>query len=1119
MPPHSHRVAEAQDNIWKRNEEVLWRLYLKEHKTLKDVKRIMESEYDFPTTRLPTYASKLHDLGLRKKMKREHWHAVYHHYVKSGYKHSAIYFNGIRIPWAKAWKEIRRSGARECNDCHTTGLPVDVVMRSPSPDLAIQSSISPSVIQIPWGLSDVSLEALSPAAVVHRSKFYEIPSNLLRMNMINISQQSLTRVRMGGDKPSYHRHSLCSPSKLGLEPILLQSLSLAQPGSTRLGISSAIDELSNAFYKLANGDFIWTPPGTPLDESLEVIINKTPNVVLQKLLESDYPTVRTAVKPVLYYLSKLNRVDDFFNVLEAICQFHPKLVNHDAYLQLAGDLGCVKSCRLLLRTWCWPKGDPYSYGYGHTYIDGFLDAIEKGHIENAKIMAEHVCKPITVPPQPENILAYKIFWNFLWAVASGPHSKLRRVASLGLQDPDVLHMLQWFLEGGAKVDLPAGLTRCLDGVGPGLGHHYTRYTPTNWKLTVLDCLYFRNIELYSYIAEHSAQVKTNVTRSGAHRAASEGIESLRTYLLCRPSHTPAEQDNFMDILLTEEFLRAEVDDNIDFVVINTLLDYALDLQKFRFKLSASLMLYYVIKAASRQGMHPKVYHIVKTLKYLGADIVAETIHKAVEAESITLLELLSSYDADFKSQGALALCTALKLGNYEAVNRLLEMGVDVNATLREYGQECGMTILAQANMRMPKRKSQVFGQELNLFGQEVDPFRPKILLVNCELLKYLISRNVKLRANLADPDLRHLLYLVIEHGLRYGNGADTFEKVKVLLDAEPLTNDRQRTEPCLLEACFAGVRGGRLDITVPQRLIFLNYLLDRGISARYSGVLSLLIRYHAPHREIRGLLKRGVDISTFNSEYRDHPRPLPSFTPLAAAARVGSLDLVRLLVQRGADVNQPPKEFRGRTALQAACEGELLDTDEYSINTDVVRFLIDKGADINAPPAPFGGVTALQAAAMRGNFEIVLLLLDQGADINAPPAEEYGYCALDGSATYGKLDMVQFLLNLGALSHDRGQSGYKGAIHLAENDDQSVIADMIRKHALKNGKTGEELFSHHSEWEDAPSEFSGFDEDLDDELGDASDNLDNANDGLGDADEVNDTWFENEYFWQEQLPL
>jgi Ankyrin repeats (3 copies) len=60
----------------------------------------------------------------------------------------------------------------------------------------------------------------------------------------------------------------------------------------------------------------------------------------------------------------------------------------------------------------------------------------------------------------------------------------------------------------------------------------------------------------------------------------------------------------------------------------------------------------------------------------------------------------------------------------------------------------------------------------------------------------------------------------------------------------------------------------------------------------------------------------------------------------------------------------------------------------------IVKILLDAGADVNAPPADKSGKTALAAAAGRGHIGLCQTLLDAGADVNAPPADEEGKTAL-----------------------------------------------------------------------------------------------------------------------------
>ena len=93
-------------------------------------------------------------------------------------------------------------------------------------------------------------------------------------------------------------------------------------------------------------------------------------------------------------------------------------------------------------------------------------------------------------------------------------------------------------------------------------------------------------------------------------------------------------------------------------------------------------------------------------------------------------------------------------------------------------------------------------------------------------------------------------------------------------------------------------------------------------------------------------------------------------TALMLAARWGKTEVVKLLLDRGADIET--KDNNGQTALMLATQ---------SGNTEIVELLLDRDANIEAKN--YHGNTALMLAAGRGNTEIVKLLLDRGADIEA----------------------------------------------------------------------------------------------------------------------------------------
>jgi ankyrin repeat protein len=822
-----------------------------------------------------------------------------------------------------------------------------------------------------------------------------------------------------------------------------------------------------------------TAPGKPLDDPLEVALNLTPKSLLQKIIENDSPTVQAAVETLMSDLAFLGRKDEFASLFKVIKHIHPKWACRSLYLEYAGGLGCVETCHLLLGMELRPNYDDKNWECDGNYADAVLESVARGHIECAKVLLRHAIKANATPFQQQGTPAMTIFGVFLETVVEGTYHSIQLghgdKLPFGLENPAVLHILDWFLKAGANVDLPFQYRSC-DLFS------YARYAREYWTFTVLDYTYFENPELYSHLVGYSVNFGVKLTRSGIHRSANEGISSLYTYLVSRASHTPTDQDKILDIFFTEEFQKRKWRKNLGFNIIRTFLDYDLGLQGFRIKLSVSEMIYYVVDAACQQGIHPSLCPILTALIHKGAEITAETIDAAVENEGTALIQLLYSYGADIKNQGALALGTAAKLGNYNAVDWLLDKGIDINAArfVNDTGKQ--MSIMACAN------KSGAHGR-VDILGHVVHPqiYRERPIM-SCAMLKYLISRHAKPRANPNETSLRYFLGLVIRYGVKDGDLTETFNKVEYLLNAEPLIDDPSSTEPCLLESCFASQMHSSSRSLPHEILALLKLLLNHGVSVRGSGILSLLILSHAPLDEIERYLNSGVDINAYFGKYWDYQENIYQCTPIQAAAFVGSIDLARLLLQKGANINQPGVGNSRYTAFQFACIfspwGERERLDKFNL----IKFFIDNRADVN-PPGGGGMSTPIETAAGEGNFEIVLLLLSNGADVNGPHMRWNNPSPLDEAARFGNLDMVQFLLNLGALSHKRGESGYRGAIHTSECEGYQAVADMIRQHAIKNGKCGEELVAHYRQWEDSASD-------------DDSDNVSGASDAGSEGLEV-----------------
>jgi ankyrin repeat protein len=111
------------------------------------------------------------------------------------------------------------------------------------------------------------------------------------------------------------------------------------------------------------------------------------------------------------------------------------------------------------------------------------------------------------------------------------------------------------------------------------------------------------------------------------------------------------------------------------------------------------------------------------------------------------------------------------------------------------------------------------------------------------------------------------------------------------------------------------------------------------------------------------------------------PRPIvideKESNPLFNAAKKGNIDAISLMLAAG--VSAESRGLDGATVLQtAAAEGQ----------TELIKTLIEHGAEIDGPVAP-GKFSALSAAIKGDHAEVVDLLLREGASPN-PPYRSYG---------------------------------------------------------------------------------------------------------------------------------
>ena len=228
-------------------------------------------------------------------------------------------------------------------------------------------------------------------------------------------------------------------------------------------------------------------------------------------------------------------------------------------------------------------------------------------------------------------------------------------------------------------------------------------------------------------------------------------------------------------------------------------------------------------------------------------------------------------------------------------------------------------------------------------------------------------------------------------------------------DVDAVAGDGSRAVHCALEP------RGRVSVTPERRATVADMLLAHG--ARYTIYIAA-IRGDSPF--VREALSQ--DSSLANFEDTCHRRPI------SAAARRNDLEMVRLLLQHGADPNLPE---------EGAPRGHALWVAVYHQHREMARVLVEHGADPNAMVESSG--TPILFA--RKDPELHRLLLAHGG-IDAPSPREQLERLIDDQDLAGVEELLK--ANPG-LVHD--PSAYWGEGILAgpaNGRNQAMLALLIR---------------------------------------------------------------------------
>ncbi|KAJ8108358.1 hypothetical protein OPT61_g8230 [Boeremia exigua] len=191
-----------------------------------------------------------------------------------------------------------------------------------------------------------------------------------------------------------------------------------------------------------------------------------------------------------------------------------------------------------------------------------------------------------------------------------------------------------------------------------------------------------------------------------------------------------------------------------------------------------------------------------------------------------------------------------------------------------------------------------------------------------------------------------------------------------------------------------------------RHLDLVRLLLDLGADANsiVPGSSYLCTAALAGVEYVQVLLEAGANLNIQCSECADSNYNCHYGPALFTAAGYGELDVMRFLVENGANVNFGPHIGRYGSPLSAAVTGGHL---------ECVRYLVDNGADVNSTMETAEIGSPLATAAVAGNLDLVRYLVDSGAKIDTyvPYGKYSSAVAAAALGSHRSLDVIKYFVD------------------------------------------------------------------------------------------------------------
>ncbi|KAL7937002.1 ankyrin repeat-containing domain protein [Trichoderma chlorosporum] len=219
----------------------------------------------------------------------------------------------------------------------------------------------------------------------------------------------------------------------------------------------------------------------------------------------------------------------------------------------------------------------------------------------------------------------------------------------------------------------------------------------------------------------------------------------------------------------------------------------------------------------------------------------------------------------------------------------------------------------------------------------------------------------------------------------------------------------------------------KVDVSLENFKLLINAGANLNVQDKKRGDTPLTVAsYNGLLERAKYLVKHGADINLASP--CDGP-------PLTQACRYAKWDILKFLIDSGANVNQVTDFSIAGTALEAACVPYA--TGEDRITDKMVDYLLAHGADVTLEGGFIG--TALHAAAYGSTPDVVKKILEKGAVVNA--IDPMGHVPIHAAAFHG-IDNFDVILEAGGDIAVRDNIG-RTALHWAAQPGRLQVVEKI----------------------------------------------------------------------------